>query len=279
MDIYSNGELMYMINMNHKLKYSSNNNKVSLTVNANLKTRMNIIIGIKIYVDDILQKTIGEYCIARSADNIYNTTIKIDRGNTAKRIPIRIETFCVSTANKTVNGTTYIPITGHTTSLSDTINIASKSTILGAGAFNEDLDKITEAEVVYDFVERLSIGKDFTLEGFLPNWKIVGVLFSAGTKFLNLIKRLYISLPSVLVTRDDIKAVNINIQAGSTNASVSCLCQAKTIVTAYSDKARLDVSSIIKVETISGNANANLKVTATFDSPYPYNDTITVYLK
>ena len=54
MDIYSNGELMYMINMNHKLKYSSNNNKVSLTVNANLKTRMNIIIGIKIYVDGIL---------------------------------------------------------------------------------------------------------------------------------------------------------------------------------------------------------------------------------
>ena len=69
-DIYSNGQLMYIINMTQNVKYTTDNSNATITVSANLKTRMNVIIGIKIYINNNLVKTIGEYNIAKNTENI-----------------------------------------------------------------------------------------------------------------------------------------------------------------------------------------------------------------
>lgn len=282
-DIYSNGQLMYIINMTQNVKYTTDNANATITVSANLKARMNIIIGVKIYINNTLVKTVGQYNIAKNTDNIYSGTVKIARTDTAKRIPIKIETFCTSTSNQTVNGVVYNTISGHTTNITDTIPIASNVISQSVDSFDVTLDKITEAEVVYDFVERLSIGKDFTLKGFLLNWTKVGVLFNAKTKFLNLIKRIYISLPSVLVTHDDLKCVRIDIPMGSKSLyEIIDDTNDYTIVTAYSDKARVDVSSAVYYEdpiTGSDPVLSKNRIIVSFDSPYPYNDTFLVYLK
>lgn len=282
-DIYSNGQLMYIINMTQNVKYTTDNANATITVSANLKARMNIIIGAKIYINNTLVKTIGQYNITKNTENIYSGTVKIARTDTAKRIPIKIETFCTSTSNQTVNGVVYNTISGHTTNITDTVPIASNVIPQSVDSFDVTLDKITEAEVVYDFVERLSIGKDFTLKGFLLNWTKVGVLFNAKTKFLNLIKRIYISLPSVLVTHDDLKCVRIDIPMGSKSLyEIIDDTNDYTIVTAYSDKARVDVSSAVYYEDpITGSDPVLSKnhIIVSFDSPYPYNDTFLVYLK
>lgn len=282
-DIYSNGQLMYIINMTQNVKYTTDNANATITVSANLKARMNIIIGVKIYINNTLVKTVGQYNITKNTENIYSGTVKIARTDTAKRIPIKIETFCTSTSNQTVNGVVYNTISGHTTNITDTIPIASNVIPQSVDSFDVTLDKITEAEVVYDFVERLSIGKDFTLKGFLLNWTKVGVLFNAKTKFLNLIKRIYISLPSVLVTHDDLKCVRIDIPMGSKSLyEIIDDTNDYTIVTAYSDKARVDVSSAVYYEdpiTGSDPVLSKNRIIVSFDSPYPYNDTFLVYLK
>ena len=283
-DIYSNGQLMYIINMTQNVKYTTDNSNATIIVNANLKTRMDVIIGIRIYINNNLVKTIGEYNIAKNTENIYSGTVKIARASDAKKIPIKIETFCTSTSNKTVDGVVYNTISGHTTNITGTVPIASNVVSQSVDSFDATLDKITEAEVVYDFVERLSIGKDFTLKDFLLNWNKVGVLFNAKTKFLNLIKRIYISLPSVLVTHDDLKCVRIDIPKNSQIVrEVINSTNKYSIVVAYSDKARIDVTPTVKyVNALSGSKDpilSNNHIEVKFDSPYPDNDTFLVYLK
>ena len=71
--IYSNGQLMYIINMTQNVKYTTDNSNATITVSANLKARMNIIIGVKIYINNniglrqILFKTVST--------NIFNDPI------------------------------------------------------------------------------------------------------------------------------------------------------------------------------------------------------------
>lgn len=279
MDIYSNGKLIYTVNLERHIKYTTDNTNANVTIKANLQMRSNSIIGINIYFNNTLVKTVGEYCLKTNAENVYTYTTQVTRAQETQKIPVKIETFCASTADKTVDGVTYSPITGHTTTVSDFAPIASKGTAAPSHPFNKDLDKITEAEVVFDFVERLSIGKIFTLSRRLFNSSLVGTLFSAKTKLLDIIERIFISLPAQLVVPDKLMAYRIPITKGATTISQNFTDSSAAnynLQAAYTDKARVDVTSIIG---ITHTNNTTITVSIKFDSPYPYNDIIMVYFK
>jgi hypothetical protein len=90
------------------------------------------------------------------------------------------------------------------------------------GGFNPNLDKITEREVVPNFVERLSIGEDFTMPDYLDknnNHRIIPI----GTKLkdgilTNIIRTFDISDIEHL---DSIKTTYTRVYAGDMSASIS----------------------------------------------------------
>ena len=80
--------------------------------------------------------------------------------------------------------------------------------------FNKELDKITQAEVVYDFVERLSIGRDFNVGNYT---------FPANVKLRDeVIRKLYNLLPQSLVASagnlND--AIKYHITKGDTSINI-----------------------------------------------------------
>ena len=105
--------------------------------------------------------------------------------------------------------------------------------------FDLTLDKATERELVYDIVERLSLGKDLT-EG-------TTLYFKAKTKLVDIFKRLILNLPPSLVLHfADIKIGIISISAGQKSGTcrLSGLKEGE-IVLAYSEQTQMDIKELI----------------------------------
>lgn len=139
--------------------------------------------------------------------------------------------------------------------------------------FNKDLDKVTEAELVYDIVERLRLGKDLEI----PNNGINKVIFLAKTLLLDVLKFILTLLPPSLVfDRENIVPYILTIKAGEKNKSVT-LDGNLRLYRAYSDKVSVDISSAL---SISYNEVADMTtVSLLTDTAYPYSDIISIYLK
>lgn len=140
-------------------------------------------------------------------------------------------------------------------------------------SYDKNLDKITEAEVVYDFVERLRLGKDLALPYEGKN----KVVFLAKTLLLDILKFILNLLPPSIVF--DYQNISINtmpIPVGT--ETISCTFTGNVYVyRAYSDRGGMDVASCF---TSVYDSTTN-KTTCTFkvDTGYPYEDYISIYAK
>lgn len=144
--------------------------------------------------------------------------------------------------------------------------------------FNKELDKITQAEVVYDFVERLSIGRDFNVGNYT---------FPANVKLRDeVIRKLYNLLPQSLVsTLDQLNdTTKCHISKGTESIIMAFLydIEENWVDKIISDRTGIDISSAFNFEYV-GEVNDHTKykyrLTATFDTPYPYDDDVTIYIK
>lgn len=151
-----------------------------------------------------------------------------------------------------------------------------------SGSFKEDLDKVTEAEMVYNILERLKFGNDITLSTFVDRDYQGLTIYPENTKLINAIRHILISAvpPSLLEYTDNMKAVIMEIPQGAMFASSGFVLDNSsdryTIVKAFSEKARLDVTSIVGEPEYQGY---NCSFSLSFDTAYPYDDNIVIYLK
>lgn len=143
--------------------------------------------------------------------------------------------------------------------------------------FNKELDKITQAEVVYDFVERLRIGKDFNVGNYT---------FPANSKLRDeVIRKLYNLLPQSLVASagnlNDAIKYHINKGATSINIEIDDYHNNCWLSKVMSDKTGMDIISIFKFEikTAIAGGRHTYTLSTTFDTPYPYDDDITIYTR
>ena len=108
--------------------------------------------------------------------------------------------------------------------------------------FNKDLDKITEREVVYDFVERLKLGNDHTIQSCDSN-------ISKDTNLYGIIEYILNILPSSVISKIDsdkvfFKAMKITGEETINSAYIGYDCN---LIAAYSDKTRFDITSALNV--------------------------------
>lgn len=87
--------------------------------------------------------------------------------------------------------------------------------------FNYDLDKITESETVYDFVSRLSIGKNFVNRDHRLGTNGKTILFPAGTKLKDeILMNIITAMDTCDINHlDKIKTDYTTINIGSQNVS------------------------------------------------------------
>ena len=133
--------------------------------------------------------------------------------------------------------------------------------------FDLTLDKATERELVYDIVERLSLGKDLT-EG-------TTLYFKAKTKLVDIFKRLILNLPPSLVLHfADIKIGIISISAGQKSGTcrLSGLKEGE-IVLAYSEQTQMDIKECIST---SGGVDSFI-CTYTTQVPFIRDEYVKVY--
>ena len=146
-------------------------------------------------------------------------------------------------------------------------------------SFEENYDKITEAEMVYNILERLKFGND--IEN-IPMSDPTHIVFPEGTRLVTALNHILAvsAPPSLTEYTNDMRAITIDIPTGYKFASSGFVMTNSsdryTIVKAYTENARLDVTSIVKDPSYHGY-DCTLEVE--FDTPYPYDDKIVVYLR
>lgn len=133
--------------------------------------------------------------------------------------------------------------------------------------FNSNLDKITEQEVVYDFFSRLLIGHDLK---DLDNSN--NVIFNSGYNVKNILAKTIMALPtSIALNLADIKTTYITIDPASTSTTISItLSTESTLVLAYAERSRVDLSSLFTTED-------NKTFTLNLDIPYKNKEIIKFY--
>ena len=135
--------------------------------------------------------------------------------------------------------------------------------------FNQDLDKITEREVVPDFVSRLTFGKDVTNDNELNVSQ--QILVPKKTKLKDVITRLIMLLPTFADKHlMEIYVVDHTIAVGAKEVTIN-KPSGKTLVAAISESTGQDIVSCFAV---SGSAYK-----ATFNTPYTAADNLKLYFK
>ena len=133
--------------------------------------------------------------------------------------------------------------------------------------FNNDIDKVTERELVYDIVERMTLGDDLT-EG-------TNTLWTKGTFITDIWKKIvYMLPPTVTLNILNIKTGVIDIAAGAKTGNV--IIQNLTnreVLLAISEQNGCDVKEALDT-FITGN---DITVTLTVDTPYTRPEHIRVY--
>ena len=133
--------------------------------------------------------------------------------------------------------------------------------------FNSDLDKITEREVVYDFVSRLKFGKDLT--NTIEHNAAQRVIVSAGEKLKDLICRIIMMMPSYVINNIvGLRVASLEIPVGSTSAAIS-QPSGKTLLRAISETTGQDITDCF---TLSGST-----YTITVAASYTSEDTVKMY--
>ena len=133
--------------------------------------------------------------------------------------------------------------------------------------FQNDIDKVTERELVYDIVERLSLGEDL---GEIDN-----TLWTRGTLITTILKKLAYALPaSVTLNMLNVKTGVITINAGqSSGSTVITNLNNNVLLMAVSEQTGCDIKDCIQTN-VSGN---NVTYSITVNTPYTKNEYIKIY--
>ena len=134
--------------------------------------------------------------------------------------------------------------------------------------FDDALDKVTEREMVYDIVERLSLGKDLR--------DAERIYYQNKTPLLDLIRKLITLEPvPVILNYFDIKVGYINIRANGFSGNTT-IDGASSVVYAYSQQTGIDMTSFISTSRDTFN---NLICSYGSEQPYLNDDIIKIYAK
>ncbi len=133
--------------------------------------------------------------------------------------------------------------------------------------FQNDIDKVTERELVYDIVERLSLGEDL---GEIDN-----TLWTRGTLITTILKKLAYALPaSITLNMLNVKTGVITINAGqSSGSTVITNLNNNVLLMAVSEQTGCDIKDCIQTN-VSGN---NVTYSITVNTPYTKNEYIKIY--
>ena len=133
--------------------------------------------------------------------------------------------------------------------------------------FQNDIDKVTERELVYDIVERLSLGEDL---GEIDN-----TLWTRGTLITTILKKLAYALPaSITLNMLNVKTGVITINAGqSSGSTVITNLNNNVLLMAVSEQTGCDIKDCIQTN-VSGN---NVTYSITVNTPYTKNEHIKIY--
>lgn len=117
-------------------------------------------------------------------------------------------------------------------------------------AYNKNLDKITERELVYDIVERLKLGKDLKTKDV---GETTTILFKAGTYLLDLFKFILSCLPTALLL--EIGKVDKKVIYVTANKPISKNFDGEytSIYRAYSDRLGMDISNAMDLNIYAEN--------------------------
>ena len=220
-------------------------------ISTRINTDYNINIGFKVYINNVLLQEFGTFDLLPSS-NFYTFTTSID---TTKDNSIKVEVV----SNK--NG-----IYNQVTANNKSENIPKKVEDEFSSSFDKRYDKVTEHEVVDDFISRLYIGKD--IYGGSTQ------LLSSDKKLVDYISQLFMSNP--LPEGRELSLIRFNVDEGVKSLSATILGDVSDykIYRAYADRSRLDVSGIFNYD-ISGN---KFYTKAEFDTPYPSDDIINLLI-
>ena len=243
------------INGNYEMhtELDTNYDSSEVTINSRINTNTDINIGFKIYINESLAYTFGTYNLNNSL-NYYSFKAHID---TSIDNIVRIQ--IISAKDGIYNSV-------EEQTKSETMPKYINNEI--AESYNKKYDKITESEVVYDFVERLKLGKDL----------IIGdsKLLYSDTKLIDTLSGL-LMISSWPQNINNIKMIKFIVPEGIRSISATIVGNVSNydVYRAYTDKSRLDISNAFD-KNINGNV---FTVKSNFDCPYPSNDIINLLIK
>lgn len=134
--------------------------------------------------------------------------------------------------------------------------------------FNPDLDKITEQEVVYDFFDRLSAGKNTSINDI----KVI----NKDDNIKSLLAKLIFDLPAQVSSKlSNIKVTTINVSENDITIAFT-IPKIADICIIYSEKTGDNLTEIFKKDT-NYNDDNNDQYIMDIDCPYMNNDVIKVY--
>lgn len=137
--------------------------------------------------------------------------------------------------------------------------------------FNPNLDKITEREVVYDFFDRLAIGKDTNIDEY-NDTKIL----NQNDNVKSLLTKLLFNLPSEIISIiTSIKSKSINISVYDINISFT-LPKNSTICLIHSEKNNDNLTEIFEKNTEYNDSDSDEYI-MNLDCPYINDDVIKIY--
>lgn len=144
--------------------------------------------------------------------------------------------------------------------------------------FDKDKDKLTEAETVYDFFERLTLGKILTIDDDDQNAIEV---FGKNTSVKTVLEQLVYGLPgSLRWCTDKYKSFTLEMSTGDTfiNKIIYGEYETKDVIAAISTSTGQDLKDEILLKPQDDDPGYSLIV---YSTPYAYknDDIITVYLK
>ena len=224
-----------------------------IIINSRINTNTNINIVFKIYINDSLIYTFGSYNL-NSSLNYYSIKTSIDTS---------------------IDNTVKIQIISTKDGIYNNVEEQMKSEIIPkynndkiVESYNKKYDKITESEVVYDFVERLKLGKDLIVSD--------SKLLYSDTKLINALSGLLMINPWPQ-NINDIRMIKFVVPEGMKSISATIIGNVSNydIYRVYTDKSRLDISNAFD-KNINGNV---FTVKSNFDCPYPSNDIINLLIK
>lgn len=257
----------------YSISCTFNTEETADTVNINIivlmHTDSNVNIGFNVYLNGTVYGSLPADNYRKGSIVNYITTCTINKGNLDIDLLPKLE--IVTDGDYNFAGDEVIKYKAATTqTTSSTLTIKAKELDVDK-PYKNNLDRITEHELVPDFIYRLDLSED------LQSNEYSTMLSTPYKKVADLLDRLYAACPALVFQRD-VKKITIPIDQNTRYISliiddVNALDY--RVYSAYSDKARLDYSSIFTIKS----TNTVFNVTAEFDTEYPCDDYISLLLK